>query len=116
MSELQFPKTEELDMNIREDSKLYPIEDANQKTNVLSWNIDTYNIKLKDQQKTLLRDISGEVKSGNILAIMGPSGAGKSTFLDILAHRRDESNLKGQILYNGRKEENIKYISSYVMQ
>ena len=36
----------------------------------------------------ILDDISGSVKSGQLMAIMGASGAGKSTFLDILARKK----------------------------
>ena len=47
---------------------------------------------------------------------MGPSGSGKSTFLDVLADRRNKQNIQGDILVNGKKVEDIKYISSYIMQ
>ena len=37
--------------------------------------------------RTILEDVSGCARPGQLLAIMGASGAGKSTFLDILARK-----------------------------
>ena len=36
------------------------------------------------EEKVLLRDCSGQVKAGEVLALMGPSGAGKTTLLNHL--------------------------------
>lgn len=49
----------------------------------------------------VLRDISLEIPSGKVTAIVGPSGAGKSTLLQILGTlSRPEHG--GQVLYEGR--------------
>lgn len=56
-------------------------------------------------RKTILRDVSGQVTAGNILAIMGPSGAGKTTLLHLLCGVRGSSNetRSGTITLNGNR-------------
>lgn len=43
------------------------------------------SFRLKMKSKQILNNLSGQLSSGQVTAIMGPSGAGKSTFLEILA-------------------------------
>lgn len=52
-------------------------------------------------EETVLNEISGIVKPGQILAIMGGSGAGKTTLLDILAMKRKTGHVSGSIKVNG---------------
>ncbi|KAJ8760256.1 hypothetical protein K2173_011668 [Erythroxylum novogranatense] len=68
--------------------------------------------------KTLLDDISGEARDGEILAVLGASGSGKSTLVDALANRIAKGSLKGNISLNGEVLESrmLKVISAYVMQ
>ncbi|KAF7822316.1 ABC transporter G family member 6-like [Senna tora] len=68
--------------------------------------------------KTLLNDISGEARDGEILAVMGASGSGKSTLIDALANRIAKGSLKGSVKLNGEALESrlLKVISAYVMQ
>ncbi|KAH7537321.1 ABC transporter G family member 6 [Ziziphus jujuba] len=68
--------------------------------------------------KTLLNDISGEARDGEIMAVMGASGSGKSTLIDALANRIAKGSLKGTMTLNGEAIESrlLKVISAYVMQ
>ncbi|XWS07859.1 hypothetical protein CRYUN_Cryun41cG0029000 [Craigia yunnanensis] len=68
--------------------------------------------------KTLLNDISGEARDGEILAVLGASGSGKSTLIDALANRISKGSLKGNVTLNGEVLESrmLKVISAYVMQ
>ena len=51
--------------------------------------------------KKVLKDISFDIKEGEMLAIIGPSGAGKSTLLRVI-NRMIEPN-SGSITFNGRE-------------
>ncbi|KAL3579246.1 hypothetical protein D5086_020750 [Populus alba] len=68
--------------------------------------------------KTLLNDISGEARDGEILAVLGASGSGKSTLIDALANRIAKGSLKGTKTLNGEVlgSRMLKVISAYVMQ
>ncbi|KAL8166801.1 hypothetical protein V2J09_008300 [Rumex salicifolius] len=68
--------------------------------------------------KTLLNDISGEARDGEVMAVLGASGSGKSTLIDALANRIAKGSLKGSITLNGERLESrlLKVISAYVMQ
>ncbi|KAL5986082.1 ABC transporter G member 6 [Asimina triloba] len=74
--------------------------------------------KTRATTKTLLNDISGEAKDGEIMAILGASGSGKSTLIDALAGRIVRGSLKGSITLNGEQLESrlLQVISAYVMQ
>ncbi|XP_059475821.1 ATP-binding cassette sub-family G member 1-like [Neocloeon triangulifer] len=67
--------------------------------------------------KTILRNINGLFKSGELTCILGPSGAGKSTLLNLLAGYKCE-NASGTICVNGRPREMrlFRRISRYIMQ
>ena len=69
------------------------------------------------QFKTILNDVSAEMPSGSLTAIIGGSGSGKTSLLNLMSNRMGGGRLKrsGETLYNGSpKISNI--CSAYVMQ
>ncbi|CAG2103033.1 unnamed protein product [Medioppia subpectinata] len=79
----------------------------------LSWlNIQVFT-------KCKKKNVSGEVKSGQLLAIMGASGAGKTTLLNVLTARNlSKLRVKGVVLLNKQavSAETMASLSSYIEQ
>ncbi|XP_007890145.1 broad substrate specificity ATP-binding cassette transporter ABCG2 isoform X3 [Callorhinchus milii] len=70
----------------------------------------------KVKMKEILTDING-IMSPGMNAILGPTGSGKSSLLDILAARKAEAGLTGELLLDGAPQPpNFKCISGYVIQ
>ncbi|KAI0775145.1 hypothetical protein BD413DRAFT_294544 [Trametes elegans] len=76
------------------------------------------NISYSLGGRTILDNISGSAKPGQLLAIMGASGAGKSTFLDILARKNKKGVVSGTTLVNGREiaDADFKKVMGFVDQ
>ena len=68
-----------------------------------------------------MKNIHGEIKSGEVNAIMGPTGSGKTSLLNFMACRVDDNKklcLQGNFYHNGslRDEKNFKKKMAFVMQ
>ncbi|KAK4051863.1 FAD-dependent urate hydroxylase [Microbotryomycetes sp. JL201] len=59
--------------------------------------------------RLVLDSVSGSVEPGQVMAVIGASGAGKSTFLDLLARKRKQGTVSGDILVNGNKVSDAEY-------
>jgi iron complex transport system ATP-binding protein len=62
--------------------------------------LEAIGVEVRARDKTLIRDISLEVKPGEFLAVIGPNGAGKSTLLGALAGDRPLAS--GRVLLGGQ--------------
>jgi putative ABC transport system ATP-binding protein len=69
------------------------------------WALETRNLCRAVGEKVLLNDVSIQVRSGEVLAVVGPSGSGKSTFLRLL-NRLDEPT-GGTVILAGKDYRTI---------
>lgn len=82
----------------------------------LSWQninitVPNKNKNIKDPYIDIIKQSSGSIKPGEILAIMGPSGGGKTTLLNALAGRIPPgSYTQGEILYNNKPRDKDDWI------
>lgn len=76
-----------------------------------SYEVDVSGAHKRDYNSTksskvqLLRDITGHAKPGVLTALMGASGAGKTTLMDVLAGRKTQGKISGDILVNGKVKQ-----------
>mmetsp|Transcript_38305 Transcript_38305/g.97946 ORF Transcript_38305/g.97946 Transcript_38305/m.97946 type:complete len:678 (-) Transcript_38305:46-2079(-) len=90
----------------------------------LSWQHLTYTVTTggscgrKKTEKVVLRDVSGAVNPGQLMAVMGPTGCGKSSLLNALAGRLPNSGtLEGDILVNGMpRTSQFHTLTAYCLQ
>ena len=69
------------------------------------------------EEKRILHDISLDVPSGSLMAIIGASGSGKTSLLNLMASRVAASGrmkMEGRIEYNGGSLRDIQH--AYVIQ
>lgn len=64
--------------------------------------ISELSVKLEDEDKVILNDLSLEIEKGAVHAIMGPNGSGKSTLSYVLAGRDGYEVLNGSVEFNDR--------------
>ena len=77
----------------------------------------TATVETEDHQhKQVLKNVSGSVTAGQMLAIMGPTGCGKSSLLNALSGRFD-GDLEGWITFNRQPGTSaMKRLIAYVTQ
>ena len=91
-----------------------------QKKILFEWNNINFTIR-KEKEHKILQNLSGNIQSGELLAILGPSGSGKTSFLNILSNKVKSEKyitLTGKITLNHKlqSEINFKNISAFVQQ
>ncbi|CAL5019330.1 unnamed protein product [Urochloa decumbens] len=66
----------------------------------------------------LLKGVSGAFRPGVLTALMGISGAGKTTLMDVLAGRKTDGYIEGEVSISGypKKQETFARISGYSEQ
>ncbi|MEE8728979.1 MAG: Fe-S cluster assembly ATPase SufC [Rahnella inusitata] len=60
------------------------------------------NLKVRVEEKEILKGLDLEIKPGEVHAIMGPNGSGKSTLSATLAGREDYEVTEGSVMFNGK--------------
>lgn len=60
-----------------------------------------FEVGSKDKRKEILHGVSGQVCSGEVLAILGPSGAGKTCLIDLLTLEGKGGLYTGDVRLNG---------------
>ena len=60
------------------------------------------NVKVKDEDKTIIKDLSLNIKAGEIHAIMGPNGTGKSTLSKVIMGHYKYEIVSGDIIFENK--------------
>eukprot|EP00210_Caulerpa_lentillifera_P007354 g7030.t1 len=70
------------------------------------------------QTAQILRNISGFFEAGEMTALIGPSGSGKTTLVDVLAGRKTQGTITGDISYGGYRptKDFLRKFTGYVEQ
>ncbi|XVE54347.1 hypothetical protein DITRI_Ditri03aG0073100 [Diplodiscus trichospermus] len=71
-----------------------------------------------DDRLVLLNGVSGTFRPGVLTALMGVSGAGKTTLLDVLAGRKNNGYIEGNITVSGyqKKQDTFARVTGYCEQ
>ncbi|CAK7901811.1 pleiotropic ABC efflux transporter of multiple drugs Cdr1p [[Candida] anglica] len=98
---------EELDSSADSPEKSENPEFTHEHNNIFHWRNLTYTVQIKTETRTILSDIDGWVKPGQVTALMGASGAGKTTLLNALSDRLTSGTItSGTRMVNGNPLDN----------
>jgi Fe-S cluster assembly ATP-binding protein len=64
--------------------------------------LDIRNLKVRVEEREILRGINLQLNPGEVHSIMGPNGSGKSTLAQVLARRETYNVTGGEVHFNGR--------------
>jgi NitT/TauT family transport system ATP-binding protein len=81
---------------------------------VIQWQNVSKRFWKGHQAKTILNDVSLEVRRGEFLTVVGPSGCGKTTLLNIAAGLTHASG--GRVLYDGCEVQGVNKRVGYLTQ
>jgi NitT/TauT family transport system ATP-binding protein len=82
--------------------------------NVIQWQNVSKRFWKGREPKTILSDVSLDVRCGEFLTVVGPSGCGKTTLLNIAAGLTRPSG--GQVLHDGREVRGVNRQVGYLTQ
>ena len=68
--------------------------------------LEIKNLKASINNKTILKGLNLNIKSGELHAIMGPNGSGKSTLANVLSGKNGYE-ISGEVNYRGKSLNNI---------
>ena len=69
---------------------------------VFTWKDLNYSVMADGKPRQLHDNVFGYCKAGTLTALMGSSGAGKTTLMDVLAARKTDGQISGEVLMNGK--------------
>jgi len=69
--------------------------------------IEIKNLSVETNGTKILEDINLKLEKGKIYVLMGPNGSGKSTLANVLMGNPKYNIMKGSILLDGKKIQNL---------
>jgi Fe-S cluster assembly ATP-binding protein len=64
--------------------------------------LEIKNLKVRVEDREILKGINLKLDAGEVHSIMGPNGSGKSTLAQVLARRETYQITGGEVLFNGK--------------
>jgi len=86
-------------MTLAPSSSATDLENLQQR--VFSFRDCHFSVPTKNGEKVILKGVSGEARSGEVLAILGPSGAGKTQLMNMLTLKPGPGTVSGELTLNG---------------